>query len=468
MDMNSKPKHVAIVVLGDIGRSPRMQYHALSLLEHKNYVTLIGYAGEDIIAALHDDQFHGFLKVIRFQPYMPSATLKRFLLPVYLVLRLFSMLWGLIYALWVQVDTHQCPVDCILVQNPPSIPLLFIAYLYTMTQPKHLRPDLVIDWHNLGFSMFPTRDNHPIRRIAKSYEKHMAPLATRHLCVTKAMKEWLIVNFNIQPWKISELYDRPPEFFCPTTLDDMHELMMKLRAEMEKQCPELKAIRGENETSTIFTELNMSKVVMKKNRPALVVSSTSWTPDEDFSVLLDALVKLDKISECDDAFPHVVTVVTGKGPLKKMYESKIQSLNLKHISILTLWMESQDYPKLLGCADLGISLHVSTSGLDLPMKVLDMFGCEVPVCAINFACLDELVQDGQNGRIFVSSDDLCSQLLCLLKPERCQNDGKLGGDLRVYRENIRRIGRWKDNWALHAKDMILPSKEMKDEHQKEN
>lgn len=37
---------VQVVVMGDIGRSPRMQYHALSLVEAGCQVDLIGYAGK--------------------------------------------------------------------------------------------------------------------------------------------------------------------------------------------------------------------------------------------------------------------------------------------------------------------------------------------------------------------------------------------------------------------------------------
>jgi beta-1,4-mannosyltransferase len=43
-----KPKaktSVQIVVLGDIGRSPRMQYHAISIAKHGGRVDIIGYQG---------------------------------------------------------------------------------------------------------------------------------------------------------------------------------------------------------------------------------------------------------------------------------------------------------------------------------------------------------------------------------------------------------------------------------------
>lgn len=37
---------VQILVLGDLGRSPRMQYHAQSFLKHGAQVQLIGYSGK--------------------------------------------------------------------------------------------------------------------------------------------------------------------------------------------------------------------------------------------------------------------------------------------------------------------------------------------------------------------------------------------------------------------------------------
>lgn len=41
-----------ILVLGDIGRSPRMQYHAISVAKHGAQVEIVGHLGSSAIALL--------------------------------------------------------------------------------------------------------------------------------------------------------------------------------------------------------------------------------------------------------------------------------------------------------------------------------------------------------------------------------------------------------------------------------
>ena len=124
---------------------------------------------------------------------------------------------------------------------------------------------------------------------------------------------------------------------------------------------------------------------MRPGRPALVVSSTSWTPDEDFGVLLAAL---DEYA-ADETRPALVVLVSGKGgALRRDFEDTVRereaSGRWRNVTARTTWLAMRDYPIFLGAADLGVCLHSSSSGLDLPMKVVDLFGCEVPVLARGF------------------------------------------------------------------------------------
>ena len=572
-----KKKHVVVLVLGDIGRSPRMQYHTQSLLEHGHYITLIGYVGERLIPTLEktsssdDDSnennehsssstlaaaaaaanktYHKRLRVLRMKPHHHPSSNKRSDTTIwgrlfYYPLRLTSLLYSLCYTLWIQLNQDNAiPVDVILVQNPPSVPTLLVVYLYCVWEGiwRKKRPRFVIDWHNLGkkdymssslsisitlsssntsllfslqlsllslslslgYTMFetPTQQTsflrtialNSLRIIAKTYERILAPLADAHLTVTHAMEVWLGEHFNVHGTNVRVLYDKPPLLFRPTTIEEEHELFQRL--DLEGENGQLHGwmknhhdgggdddLRNEQTTpieeETLFTQciLHNSKrrtIQPRPNRPALLVSSTSWTPDEDFSVLLDALEKLHTLiilsassstsSTSSSSFPNILVVVTGKGPQKDYFLPLLHQFNEQHhlIQILTLWLESSDYPKLLGCATLGVCLHTSTSGLDLPMKVLDMFGCQVPVCAIGFDCLDELVKDGINGRVFCNGEELARQLFDLLQKKKGDDDDDYDDDddtrkeLERFRQNIRGMTRWKENWDECAKHLIV-------------
>jgi beta-1,4-mannosyltransferase len=43
---------IQVLVLGDIGRSPRMQYHALSIAKHGGHLQMIGYLGMFLVVSL--------------------------------------------------------------------------------------------------------------------------------------------------------------------------------------------------------------------------------------------------------------------------------------------------------------------------------------------------------------------------------------------------------------------------------
>jgi beta-1,4-mannosyltransferase len=177
--------------------------------------------------------------------------------------------------------------------------------------------------------------------------------------------------------KVLTLYDRPPSHFQTMTSSDKIKFIQQFNFGIT-----------EKSKSTEFHEtLNIKNLFVKdsefiKDRPCFLVSSTSWTEDEDFSILLNALEKYNL--EYTLELPKLLVLITGKGPLKKHYMAIIDKLQLKNVRIITGWFTAEEYPMILGCADIGISLHSSSSGVDLPMKVVDMFGSGIPVLALKF------------------------------------------------------------------------------------
>jgi beta-1,4-mannosyltransferase len=330
-------------------------------------------------------------------------------------LKVLWQVWSLFYTLAYVTKSSRW----LLVQNPPSIPTLAIAMVICFLRNTHL----IIDWHNYGWTILAgTRgENNPFVRISKYYEAFLGSWApTASFTVTHAMQKQLQNEpYNLRS-PIFTLHDRPAAIFQPISSTEARKNFLE-------RLPE--------------TSNHAEKILAGKTR--LLVSSTSWTPDEDFNLLLEALCTYASLSK---SLPPILALITGKGPQKQMYLDRIASLTkelkLNNVTILTAWLSAEDYATLLACADLGVCLHMSSSGVDLPMKVVDMFGAGLPVVGYgNYESWSELVKENVNGRSFVTSGELAAVLEELFSdPETKQ--------LSVLRKGAVSEGkrRWDEEW----------------------
>ncbi|KAK1752176.1 hypothetical protein QBC47DRAFT_389935 [Echria macrotheca] len=398
-----------VLVLGDIGRSPRMTYHALSISKHGGKVNLIGY----LESSPHPDVLNNpniTISPIPAPPARPSFLPFILFAPVKVIYQVYHVTWLLAYGL--------PAAQWVLVQNPPSIPTLAVASLVCRLR----RSRLMIDWHNYGWTILAgTRGaNHPLVHVSKLYECLFGRLGDFHLTVTHAMARQL----RSPPYKITRemlaVHDRPAAIFRPLSSSTS-------RTEV------LARVIPESEQALIPSLL--------EGTTRLIVSSTSWTPDEDFSILLDALTRY-----AASATTPILAIITGKGPQKQMYLDRIAELRaagrLPNVRIATAFLPFSDYAALLACADLGVCLHMSSSGVDLPMKVVDMFGAGLPVAAYSaYESFGELVREGENGRGFETAGELAVILERLLSIEGADELSRLRKG--AVKEGSRR---WDEEW----------------------
>ena len=285
---------------------------------------------------------------------------------------------------------------------------------------------LVIDWHNYGYTILAgTRgESHPLVGVSKKYEQLLGRYSSYNFTVTDAMARQLKAPpFNIRS-PIFTLHDRPAAIFQPI---ESQERRRNFLERCEETCDFASSILD--------------------GSTKLLVSSTSWTPDEDFSLLLDALVAYSASYSSDSSeLPPLLVLVTGKGPDKEKYIALIASLRssgkLEGITIQTPWLSMQDYATLLASADLGVCLHKSSSGVDLPMKVVDMFGAGLPVLGYSdYESWPELVREGDNGMGFDNAQELTELLKMVSGPA---GPAALG----ILRKGAVREGsrRWDQEW----------------------
>ena len=403
----------AVIVLGDLGRSPRMQYHAASLAAAGSDVDLIGLEGADVIPAisstprisvhrLSDRGFAGRSK----------GGVRRF---VYSSLaRGIGQGWRL-FRLLMRIPKP----EVMLVQNPPAFPTLFVTWAASRLRGARF----VIDWHNLSHTIAAVKvgeQHRAVKAIARS-ERRWAKRAGAHLTVSKALSEWLFREYKV---KAAVLYDRPGPAFSRTAGDAANALWERLAKDHRLGA-----------------------------RLPLVVCPTSWTPDEDFDLLLEALERAERQLKAQSA--SLAVVLTGRGPLRESFEARAARRGFTAITLRTIWLEPADYPVLVGMADLGLCLHQSSSGLDLPMKLADLQGAGVPAAVYDYApVLGEVMTTGQHGVTFRDPGDLASVLVAIATRS-------IAADSALGRSRVWLAGhepeRWHAQWDAVARPVLSPS-----------
>lgn len=421
--MAQASKSAYVIVVGDVGRSPRMCNHATSLAGTGEYdVTLLGHCQSEV---RHDVKSHPRIAL----HHIPTYTLHTKITKIPRLLNyVFKVIWQAL-TLWFALPLVQGP-DVILLQNPPGVPALIVCYLYSLLH----RTQFVIDWHNYGYSIMALSigEDHFLVRLSRGIEEFVGKRVAKSFCVSKAMKRDLGQNMGVQSG-VSVLYDRPGAMFRPCAPSESSNLFSKLAADY----PEVSALTNDSNSS----------------RPAVLVSSTSWTEDEDFSILVEALQAYEESANSGKRLPDLVCIITGKGPLKDHYLGVIRDHDWKRVTVVTPWLEPEDYPTVLASADLGVSLHTSSSGVDLPMKVVDMFGCGLPVAAKRFEAIGELVVDGTNGVTFDGSQDLANFITDWFSDfgseEYRARDAKYRAEVAAWGQE-----RWEETWNKVARPVF--------------
>jgi beta-1,4-mannosyltransferase len=440
MSESSDPFNVAVLVVGDLNRSPRMLNHCISLTDsfpQINEVSLIGYNGGDIRSDISTNkkikQYYIRQGINKFLRKLPKF-LFIFVALIKIITQIFSLSWILF-----RIPKFRF----LILQNPPGIPSMLICWIIC----KIRGSKFIIDWHNYGYTILKV-NNRPkfLVNLACRYEKYFGKKSDVNFCVSQAEKRDLKKEFGIDAVCLP---DRP--------VKGLFKFLNESEAnELYKKYP--------NELSSL---IDCHLPEKKDNKPIVMISSTSWTPDEDFSILLDSFIKTEEmiLESIEDKgqknlmnvdkekIKKVLFLITGRGPLRDSFMKKVSEAKLKYFDVKSIWLESDDYPKLLSLVDLGISLHYSSSGIDLPMKVVDMFSGCLPVASIYYDTIVELVEENKNGFLFKNDKELCKILKNVIieysMTGKCEKIDK-------YRENLHK-DLDKNDWVSQWKQRVIPS-----------
>jgi beta-1,4-mannosyltransferase len=176
-----------------------------------------------------------------------------------------------------------------------------------------------VDMHNYGYTLLYRTKNSLVRNFCEKYEKIFVRwVADDILCVSEAMKRDLVVNWGVKVEPVvvydranlkrfgeldleakDEFFSRNPEFWDVGQGES--QTFNKFRTQGNQEIEGLISgqVQGSDQKNMLsakgqayqmYTNIGKSsQVELKQERPFLIVTSTSYTEDEDISMLLKVL-----------------------------------------------------------------------------------------------------------------------------------------------------------------------------------
>lgn len=393
--------NAVIVVLGDLGRSPRMLAHAGALLRAGHQVHLVGGTRTLLPSALQGEPRLHVHPVDTGRAGRGGGRAAALATGV----RGIRLGWRLARTLFREIPVP----DLLLVQTPPALPTLPVAMLAARLRGARL----VVDWHNLGWTLLALRfgAGHVLVRAARHAELFFARRAHGHVAVSHRMAGRLAaLGLN----DVAVLHDGPSAArpFPPA--------------------------RGD-----------------LPDDPLVVVAPMGWSRDDDLPLLSEALRLLAGRMDSDrEAGRTLRVLVSGDGPLRPEWGPRLGALGGTRLEVETRDVAVEEYPGLLASSHLGLSVHRSSSGLDLPMKILEMRTVGIPVLAMEDGSpLDEIAPPGCGILRYRTAEDLAAYLHAALA-----GNAHGAGSLARLTEQARSHppAPWDDRWAL-VMTPILPA-----------
>ncbi|GER33621.1 chitobiosyldiphosphodolicholbeta-mannosyltransferase, partial [Striga asiatica] len=215
-----KSNRAAVVVLGDIGRSPRMQYHALSLARQVVSIAKFSfpllYSSFRVSRIMKPPIFLQAILEVDIVAYGGSeshiSVLEHQSIHIHKTLKDMKTVRNINFYTKVTIF--------FILQNPPSVPTLVAVKCASWIR----KSTFIVDWHNFGYTLLALSlgRNSLFVAMYRWIEKKFGTMAHGSLCVTRAMQHELSHNWGI---KATVLYDQPPEFFRPASLVEKHNVV---------------------------------------------------------------------------------------------------------------------------------------------------------------------------------------------------------------------------------------------------